>query len=89
MVWIIEFDGKAKKELKKLPKDARKEIIFFLENKIIDSKNPNLYAKPLVNSKSGLWKLRIGKYRVIYNLEKEKLIIFVLRVGKRDVIYKR
>ena len=48
--------------------------------------NPEI-GKPLVGRLSGLWRLRIGKYRAIYQIRKNELIVFVLRVGHRKNVY--
>ncbi|MBN9543779.1 MAG: type II toxin-antitoxin system RelE/ParE family toxin [Alphaproteobacteria bacterium] len=88
MVWAIEFDKRAIKDLKKLNVNDRKDIIDYLKNIITSNKTPTLFGKPLTNDKVGLWRYRVGKYRVICQLKKETLILLVVRVGKRDEIYK-
>ncbi len=49
--------------------------------------NPEL-GKPLTANLSGFWSLRIEKYRAIYQIKKDKLIIFILKLGHRKDIYK-
>lgn len=88
MTWKIEFDSKARKEFKKLSKEVQREIQHFLRKKLIDSSNPREFGKPLMHDKSGLWRYRIGIYRLICNIEDDKLIIYVIRVAKRDKVYK-
>ena len=48
--------------------------------------NPFL-GKPLIGKFVGMWSLRIGKYRVLYQINQNKLIIFILDVGHRKNIY--
>lgn len=48
--------------------------------------NPKL-GIPLIGNLSGLWKLRVGKYRLIYSIREEKLVIVILRLGHRKNIY--
>ena len=88
MTWIIEFDSKARKEFKKLSKDVQKEIQHFLRKKLINTSDPTEFGKPLMHEKSGLWRYRVGKYRLICSIEGEKLIIYVIRIAKRDKVYK-
>lgn len=47
---------------------------------------PELYGVPLRESLHGLWKLRVGAYRVIYQIQGKK--VFIVAVGHRSVAYK-
>jgi len=69
--------------LKKLDKKQKREVIQKIE-KLRD--NPKI-GKPLVGNLSGLWSLRIDKYRTIYQIKQEQLIVFILDVGHRKNIY--
>jgi len=71
------------KEFDKLPKGIKKQIVEALE-KIVELP----YAGTKLRGKlEGLWRWRVGKYRVIYLIdEKEKTIVF-LDVGLRKSIY--
>ncbi len=78
--------------LEKLPKKFLDKLDDFNAKNIIKKlreleKNPKL-GKPLIGNLSGLWKLRIGKYRVIYKIVEDKLLIFILDIGHRKNIYK-
>jgi mRNA interferase RelE/StbE len=51
------------------------------------SENPLKYASRLIDSKLGMYRFRIGDYRVIFDIEDDKII--VLRVGHRKDIYRK
>jgi mRNA interferase RelE/StbE len=71
------------KEFDKLPKSIKEQILEALEKAI---ENPYVGTK-LRGKLEGLWRWRVGKYRVIYLIdEKEKAIVF-LDVGLRKSIY--
>ncbi|MBU4070247.1 MAG: type II toxin-antitoxin system RelE/ParE family toxin [Nanoarchaeota archaeon] len=73
----------AKRFLKKLDKYEQKRII----NKLKELKqNPQL-GKPLIGKLSGLWSLRVGKYRALYQILENELIILILNIGHRKKIY--
>ena len=73
----------AKRFIKKLDKKSQIRII----NKFKSLKrNPNL-GIPLGGRLSGLWKLRIGKYRAIYEIVRNELVIYVLKIGHRKNVY--
>jgi|TARA_Y100000034_G_scaffold56298_1_gene68970 mRNA interferase RelE/StbE len=79
----IFLEKSAKRFLDKLDDFNAKRITKKLKSL---EKNPKL-GKPLIGNLSGLWKLRIGKYRVIYKIIENKLFIFVLDIGHRKNIY--
>ena len=82
-MYEITFDINAKRILKKLKKDEQKNIL----NKIQKLKdNPNL-GKRLSGNLYGLWKLRFDKYRILYQIIENKLIIIILNIGHRKNIY--
>ncbi len=69
--------------LKKLDKENQKRIVAKLKEL---EKNPKL-GVPLVANLAGLWKLRIGDYRAVYQIKNEELIVLVLDIGRRKNIY--
>jgi len=84
MSYQIFFTDKAKKQLEKLEKVDKERIIKSLERIRI---RPEAHITKLVGDPG--YKLRVGDYRVILEIEKEKLIILVLMVGHRKNIYKK
>ena len=79
----IRFKSPAKRFLKKLDLFERKKIL----TKIKQLKtNPKL-GKPLIGNLAGLWRLRINKYRIIYEIKDNELIIYILQIGQRKNIY--
>ena len=83
-MYKISLDSFAKKSLRKLDSYGQKKIINKLKKL---RENPEM-GKPLIGNLSGLWRLRIGKYRVIYQIKKFELLIFVLDIGYRKTIYR-
>ncbi len=88
MVWAIEFDEAAKKELAKLDRQVAQRLLDFLTQRVISLKDPRSVGQALKGSKLGeFWKYRVGDFRIIANIQDQKMIILVLRVGNRRVIY--
>lgn len=87
MTWTVEFDDAAVKELKKLDKQAQREIIRYFRERIETEEDPRRFGKPLAKELSGLWRYRVRNYRMICNIEDGKLIVLVLRVGHRKDVY--
>ena len=87
MAWKIEFEKSAKKEIKKIDRQAQRVILRFLREKIATNENPRRFGGPLSRNLAGLWKYRIGDYRLICDIQEEKVVVLVLRVGHRSKIY--
>ncbi|MCL5804823.1 MAG: type II toxin-antitoxin system RelE/ParE family toxin [Candidatus Thermoplasmatota archaeon] len=68
--------------MRKLDREIGQRIISTLERIRI---RPDAYVKKLVGDEG--YRLRVGNYRVILDLDKEKLIILVLRIGHRRNVY--
>ena len=84
MIYAVEFTKSAQKELKKLPKDVGIRIARAI---VKLSNNPKQgKVRPMVGIKS--WRLRVGDYRVIYDISDAKLTILVVRVRHRKDVYK-
>jgi len=87
VIWTINFSEIALKQLKKLDKQVAKRIIEFLEKRISVVDDPTQQAKALAYHKSGLWRYRVGDYRVICQINNETITILVLEIGHRKDIY--
>ena len=76
----------ALKDLKKINKKDAEKIIEKVETYL--TKDPQQLGKPLKTHLKGFYRYRIGKYRVIYIIKENELLIIILKVGKRDEVYK-
>ncbi|MDQ7073426.1 MAG: type II toxin-antitoxin system RelE/ParE family toxin [Gammaproteobacteria bacterium] len=79
MIWRIEFDDAAAKELRKLDRQIQKEILHYLRKRIATEDDPRRFGKPLSHSLAGLWRYRIRNYRIICNIEEDKLVVLIVR----------
>jgi mRNA interferase RelE/StbE len=77
----VVLTEKALKDLKAIPKDVRKHIIAVIHR---IRTNPLRYARKL--SGYDLYRVRAGDYRIIIQLQEDKIII--IRVGHRKNVYK-
>ena len=82
-MYEIIFSNKAKKQLFKLEKNIQKRIIIVLERIRI---RPESYITKLVGDPG--YKLRVGDYRIIMDIDNNDLLILVIKVGHRKEIYK-
>lgn len=87
MTWSVEFDDAAARELRNLDSQAQQEILRYFRERIAIDEDPRRFGKPLSRDLTGLWRYRVRNYRMICNIEDDKLIVLVLRVGHRKDIY--
>ncbi len=85
MAWTIEWDTRAFKELSKLDRGVQQRVRRFLRDRA--SEDPKRLGKSLAGVWAGLWRYRVGDYRIICQLEDDRLVILVVRVGHRSVVY--
>jgi mRNA interferase RelE/StbE len=86
LVWTIEYDAQARKQLRKLGGAPAARVIAGLE-KMAKLDDPSSRAKAMVDDWAGYWRFRFDDLRVIVKLEDNRLVIFVVAVGHRRNVY--
>lgn len=84
MHYSLKIKQSALKELRKLDKPDRNRLIEAIDKL---SENPHV-GKLLKGEFSGLRRLRVGSYRVVYEINEEEVLVLVLRVAHRKEIYR-
>ena len=84
-IYQIVISPIAKRALKKLSLNIRQR----LDNAILTlSQNPRPPGVKALQGSKGLLRLRVGKYRIIYKVEDERLMVIVIQVGHRREVYR-
>jgi len=83
MSYEITFTDTSRRQFRKLERDVQERMIKALERIRI---RPESYVKKLVGDPG--YRLRVGDYRVILDIQKSELIILVIKIGHRKNIYK-
>jgi mRNA interferase RelE/StbE len=84
LLYEVIFSQKAKKQLFKLEKVIQERIIAALERIRI---RPEAYITKLVGDPG--YKLRVGDYRVIMDIDKGNLLVLVIKIGHRRNIHEK
>jgi len=87
VTWTIEFERAAAKEFRKLESQAQRRIRNFLEQRILTGESPRIAGSPLHGTHSSLWRYRVGPFRVIVDIQDDRMIVLVVRVAHRRDIY--
>lgn len=84
MAYKLEVKKSVVKSVEKL---KEKERIWFFRALSEIKSNPFNAGKPLNGKRAGQYSYRIGAYRIIYRIEKQLLIVFVIEFGHRQGVY--
>lgn len=86
MAWKIEFDVAALRQLKKVDRAWQQRILTYLEE-VAELPDPHVRGKPLRSNLGGLWRYRVGDYRLICHLRNDVMIVRVVKIGHRRNVY--
>lgn len=89
MAWTVEISAFARKQFGKLDKPVAGRILDWLEDRLDGCKNPRHFGEPLSGEMTGLWRYRIGDFRVICEIQDERLVVLALSIGHRREIYRK
>jgi len=89
MTWTIKYLGSVKKQVKIIDPQARREIRNYLEQRVATLDNPRDLGQPLSANLTGLWRYRVGDYRIICDIQNQEMIVLVVRIGHRKLVYKK
>ena len=88
MVYKLEFSKRFDRQFSKLDKSTQRYIFNWLIKHLDNVENPRYCGKSLTGNKQGLWRYRIGNYRVIADISDTNCVIIAVEVGHRKFIYK-
>lgn len=82
----IEYSMMALKQLKKIDRVWQKEILKEMD-RIANLKNPRECGKLLKGNLLGIWRYRVGSFRILCDIQDDKILITVLRIAHRKEVY--
>jgi mRNA interferase RelE/StbE len=88
VAWKIEYAESVQKDIRKIDAQQRKRIREFLEIKVANLEDPRMLGKALTGSFSGLWRYRIGSYRIVTHIEDRDVRILVVKMAHRKEVYR-
>ncbi len=87
--WTIEFADAARRDIKNLDHKDAERIRNFLRDRVANSGNPRKLGLALKGSRlGGLWRYRVGDYRIICELQDSRLVVLVVEIGHRREVYR-
>ncbi|MBM3475357.1 MAG: type II toxin-antitoxin system RelE/ParE family toxin [Armatimonadetes bacterium] len=87
MSYEVRFERAADRDLDRLPAEVQRRVIQRIEALADHPRPPG--AEALGGALHGLTKLRVGSYRISYEVNDEQGVVTIMEVGHRRDIYRR
>lgn len=87
MAWTIELDDSARRAFRKIAREQADRITRYLEE-LTALEDPRQRGKALTGSFKGLWRYRVGDYRIMVRIYDERLVVLVLTLAHRREVYR-
>jgi mRNA interferase RelE/StbE len=89
LAYRVEFDPQALKDLKKLDRPVQQRLVGFLRTRVGVLDNPRDIGEALSGATLGhYWKYRVGDWRIICDIQDDRIVVRVLRLGNRREVYR-
>ena len=89
MAWKVELSGHAERALNDLDSQPRNRILKFLVERLAKLDNPRAIGHALQGQRFGeLWRYRVGVDRLICEIQNERLVVLVAKIGHRSEVYR-
>jgi mRNA interferase RelE/StbE len=86
LAWTIEYSATAEKQLRKLDNQVARRIVTFMRERVANADDPRERGTALVGLPH--WRYRVGDYRVICEIEDNRMRILFVRIGNRRDVYR-
>ena len=87
MSYHVEFTKAALRDLKKLDRRTATMLTGWIRKNLEGCENPRQHGKGLTANRSGQWRYRVGDYRILADIQDDRIVILILNAGHRSEIY--
>lgn len=89
MAWTIEYAQSSRKPMERLDPMVRRRIRAFLSERVASLEDPRQLGGPLQGAHfAGLWRYRVGDYRILVDIQDQKVTVLVVGIGHRGEVYR-
>lgn len=83
----VLFTKKILKQLQKIDGLHREIIMNWIKKNLLDCTNPRIHGKALTGDFSGVWRYRVGDYRILAEIRDDEIVIILMETGHRKETY--
>jgi mRNA interferase RelE/StbE len=87
LAWKLEYTETAQRQLGGLDREAARSITRYLNERVATEEDPRRFGNPLKRDLSGIWKYRVGAFRIIVEIQSDRIVVLVVRIGHRSKVY--
>lgn len=84
-MYKVQFTESAVKQLKKLDKQTVRVIKNWVIKNLVNTPDPRLHGKALKGNLKGIWRYRVGDYRLFASIEEEIITISIFEIGHMNI----
>ena len=85
-MYIVVLSTSARKALSKLERSVQERVIVALELLKVDPRPPNAVK---LKGMDNVWRIRVGDYRIVYEVTDTELVVWVVRIADRKDVYRK
>ena len=85
-MYRVEWSERAVRQLDKLDRQAARAIVRFMAERVSAADSPRTTGNPLRGE--GLWRYRVGDYRILCAIQDDVMVVLVVEVGHRREVYR-
>lgn len=82
-MYRIDYSKRAQRQIRKMDKQAQMLLFAWIDKHLDGTENPRQHGKGLTDNRANEWRYRIGDYRLICDIQEDKLVILALEFGHR------
>ncbi|MGV3022336.1 type II toxin-antitoxin system RelE family toxin [Streptococcus suis] len=86
-MYRIDYSKRAQRQIRKMDKQVQRLLFAWIDKHLDGTENPRQHGKGLIDNRANEWGYRIGDYRLIYDIQEDKLVILALEFGYRKDVY--
>ena len=86
MVYQLELTPSARRQFRRLAADIQKRLSPAIDRLAADPRPPDAVK---LRGSDNRYRLRVGDYRILYELHDDRLVVLVVRIGHRREVYRR
>lgn len=86
MAYEVEYSATALRQLRKLDRPVARRVIDYLDE-VAELEDPRARGTGLIGDRAGIWRYRVGDYRVLCDIHDADVVILALEIGHRRSVY--
>ena len=88
MTYRVETSSRFDRSFRKLDRPDQRKLKSWIDNNLVGCDDPRALGKPFTGNHRGLWRYRVGVYRIIADIQDDRVVILLIDIGHRREVYR-